>query len=505
MKGLFLNVPDARRMADAFAEQLGVPRHFESAQHPAFGRIFLDTHPVAWPKGPVFSDESRGLFAAGSGWIVFRGRLGDLEGFAGAFDADPVAAMAGVSGGAFLVLVASRSGAWIVTDPFGLHPHFTTDDRPFGKIAPSPHFFGEDRPLDAAMDRILRRTNQPFGNRTRYEGVKRLEPGTIFTKKERRSYFDYHGEPSDLAELPDVLAEHHRAFEGATKLLPLSGGLDSRLLLTAGKYDYAYTFGPRDTGDRPVAREFRERFRDYDEFSFLELEFPGSYREAGHQLFDGLCPRPFLELTAVYQRALRRWGDGCLFFDGYLGDVLLRGTYLTYPGARGAMAKLLPSMTLRNFDPLGVMRRRYPALSEVEFETVAEIFAEKTAGWDLDDLRKVQLFEILHGRGGRYAINGGTFLANQYFCPVQPFWSQEVYRRLFAADPEDCLRYRTMKRVWSRVSPDLADVPTYAGFKPTWHPDVARAVLLSTKVLARKRILKRAVSYDQELSEVRWS
>jgi hypothetical protein len=276
-------------------------------------------------------------------------------------------------------------------------------------------------------------------------------------------------------------------------------------LLATGTFDFGFTFGPSDTGDRPVARLFRDDFGDYDEFSLTELEYPSVVAELGRALLDGVCPRPFVELLPAYRRVSSRAGDGCFFFDGFLGDVLTRGIYLTHGGARGAAAKLLPALTLRDFDPVAMLRRRYPSLPDDLFAIVARLFEEKTARFDLDATHKMVLFEVLYGRGARHVLNGGSIFSNQYFASVQPFAFYSVFPPLFAAGTNDTLRYRTLRRVWSRVPRRYSDVRSFSGYKPTWHPDVARAVMLATRAFARKGWYRRAISYEEELPRIQWS
>jgi hypothetical protein len=509
MKGLYLGVPDARERAERVATELGTTAHVVEATHPAFGDLVIDHHPVAWPDGPVLREGT--LFAAASGWLVHRGRLGDLAGLARAFrDAAaagrPGEALRGLDAGAFVLLISAGDEAWIVTDPFGLHPHYTTEEGPFRRLAPAPTFVRGDRPRSAVGTTMLQVTSMAFGNLTGFEGVERLEPGAVIGRADRQRWFRYSGDASQLERIPEVIRSGHEPFAASPRVLPLSGGLDSRLILaTSGSLDHGYTFGPEATGDRPVARRFRDLFGTYDEFSLLELEYPARLRDLGHELLDGVCSNPFLELLPIYRRVRAQTGDGWFLFDGFLGDALVRGIYLTHAGVRGAIAKLLPPLTMSGFDPVGLMRRRYPGLPDDVFRVVAELFEEKTAGLDLDGPHRMVLFEMLYGRGTRYVVVGGSILSNQYFAAVQPFCYYDVFPRLFAADANETVRYRTMGRVWSRVPARFADAPTSSGYKPTWPPDVARASMLVTRALARKGWLKRAVFYASERKQVHWT
>jgi len=505
MKGLYLNVPDAEAAVSRFDRLIGVETAVARGKHPAFPRVVIGYHPEAWPQGPVVDEPE--IFAAASGWFVFRGRVGDLRGFALAFSearvrGEETRVLSEIAAGAYVILLGLGQDGFIVSDPFGLHPHYFADE-PFSQIAPSPHFLKEDRPPVPEHAAILEAENHLFGNLTLYRGVERLEPGAIITRRSVHRWFRYESERGAVSGVRDALAAGVALFRGTTSILPLSGGLDSRLIAASGAFDYAYTFGPPTTGDRPVARHFAGRFREYKEFSLLEIPYPIAVREIASECLDGVCLRPFLELVPVYQFLYRAWGGG-FFFDGYLGDVLQRGTYLTHSGFRGSLAKLMPSLTLNGFDPLALLRRRHPALSAESFALVADLYRKTMGEMDLDDLHKVLLFEIIYGRGARYTTNGGTILSGQFWTPIHPFFFPQVFRLLFGQSLEDALFYRTMRRVWSSVSRSDAAVPTYSGFSPLWNEHRARATMLVVKGIGRTGLYRRAISYESELPRVHW-
>jgi hypothetical protein len=530
MKGLYLNVAGATEGIQRIGALVGAPTRLATGAHPAFRDVVVDYHADAWPEGPIVNDRDGRLFAAASGWMSFRGEIGALAAFARAFAAahghahahGPGAAigtpatdsmatiesvLAEVDAGAFVILLAAGDDAFIITDPFGLHPHYFADD-PFARIAPSPHFLKEGRAIVPEHATILRAKNHLFGNLTIYEGIERLEPGVAIARapstRDSR-YFRYESARSDVRELAPTMRRALAFLAGRRTIVPLSGGLDSRLLAHSGDFDYGYTFGPAATGDRPIARRFASRFREYAEFSLLDLTYPSAHREAGAIIFDGVCEKPFLEILSVYRSLHERWGGGCFFLDGYLGDVLQRGTYLTYGGVLGSMAKLLPWITLRNLDGIELLRRRHAAIPPGAFRIVADLYERTVGEMDLDEAHRVLLFEILYGRGARYSINGGTVLSGQYWTPVQAFFLPQVFRLLFGQRMEDALFYRTVRAAWSAVPREVTDVPTYSGFRPHWNAHRSRATMLVVKGLAKAGLYKRAVSYESELPRIRWS
>ena len=371
-------------------------------------------------------------------------------------------------------------------------------------MAPSPHFIKEGRQQDPELCATLERQDHLFGNLTAYADIRRLEPGAIITPGRADAYFNFLPDSRGARPLQEVLRQALALFQGRKRMLPISGGLDSRLLLACGDFDYGYTFGPAETGDRPVARRFAGCFADYHELSLMDLEYPGRLREAGRQLLDGVCARPFVELLPVYRHLHRRWGAGCRFFDGFGGDVLQRALYLTHGGIVGGLAKLFPWITMHAFDPLRLLRRRYAGLPPGAADRLIETYYRKTEPWDLDEPRKLTLFELLYGRGARYIINGGTILSGQYFTAVQPFLIPAVFRAFGTIDPYDALTYRALQDLWRQLPEGFSQVPTYSGFKPVWHHNLARAVMLAVKGLGRLSVYRRSISYERERSRITW-
>ena len=507
MKGLYLNVEGAQERVERLARTIGAPTSIATASHDDLGEVLVDHHPVDWPDGPVLEDPGTDLFAAASGWFVIRGRLGDLEGFARAFAAavgkgDEAQVVHEVSVGEFVILLVIGGKRYIITDPFGLHGHYFVDDDPFATLAPSPWFIKGERPQDPVAIPIIEARNHLYGNMTLYEGVERLEPGAIITARRAERYFDYGARGEALARVPGLMAEGMIPFSTRRKVIPLSGGLDSRLILAAIGADYGYTFGPHDSGDRPVARRFAHLLKDYWEFSLLDDTYQERYRPALAAMLDGIVLRPYDELLVINRRLHERWPDASVLLDGYAGDVLQRGTLLTYGGVWGNLAKLLPLITTHDFDPMTVLRGRNAALTDEQFEVVARIYREKMDGMDLDDMHKVILFETVHGKGGRIAVQGGI-MAGQYFTNVRPLYFPSVFRSFFQEDMADTMNHRTLRALWRTVDPGFADVPTYTGFSPAGNPHLGRAIMLMFKALAKLNV-GRAVTYSKELGRTTW-
>lgn len=508
MKGLFLNIPKAVEEIHAFSEAIGT----EST----ISRVCVGGHEVIaannsadWPQGCLYQCPTQSLIVVAAGWLVFRGKMGNLDALATAIGtavskAQMDSVLAEIDAGAFTLFIARGNEYFVVTDPFGLHPHYCLDGSPLSGLAPSPQFLSRGCTPDPVRAKILTKLNHVIGNYTAYARIERLDPGSVYTGTAHHHYFDYTPHDIDEGEVVTALQDSLRLFDTRRRILPISGGLDSRLILACGQYDYGFTFGPHGTGDRPVARRFAGKFQDYIEFSLLDLHYDKNVKTVGLRMFDGICEKPFVELLAVYRFLSERWGADCLLFDGYIGDVFTRGTFLKYGGLAGSLEKMLPLTTQMRFDPLRMLRKRYAKLSEAEFGLLEDVFDAKIRGRNLSAPHKTLLFEILYGRASRYAINGGTILSRQFFTPIQPFVIPAVFRKVFGINPFEAMWYDTLPKLWRNVTDSSMQIMTYSGFKPMWNPHLSRLAVLITKGLGRVNVIKGAIQFDRELQQIQW-
>ena len=509
MKGLYVDVPDASALIKGFDSLLGLESCLAFHRHDLIGDVVVSYHSHDWPHGPIFTDPSRQLFAAASGWFSFKGRFGDLRGLALALsDArthdQASRVLAGIDGGSFALLLVEPNGYRFISDPFGLHPHYISRTLGRVRLAPSPFFVKGTGVIDPAALRILDRMNHLVGNLTSYVGVERLPPGAIVDQAGAYFYFDYTPTQFDPAEVIKELGAVSDMFADRSKLLPLSGGLDSRLLLATGSFERGFTFGPSDKGDRPIARRFRKRFtKDYDEFSFLDLEYPQQLMTAADMMFDGVCPQPFREILAAFVRLVRRWGSGLAMFDGYLGDVMTRWSWLNVPTLRNQLLRPFPMLRLSGAQDSELLRQRYAPVDPSDYRLVVEAYAAMPVGRSLEPLRRLLLFEILYGRGARYIVNGNCIMAGQFFTCVQPFFFPKIFRCLFAMDLRRGLGLNALHDLWKRLPKDLRQTRTLQGYAPGYPAQLSRLLWFKSGVL--KKLQPRLFQdYNDELCHVRW-
>lgn len=512
MKGIFARATGVDELVREFNALSGVGLVTYTHDDPVLGRIEVVYHQPEWPTSPYFARGGEDCWGLASGWFFYKGALGDMFGllrdFAGAASEQArQEVLRNVEAGAYVLILAVGDQRYIVTDPFGLHPHYSDEMAEGFTLAPAPYFLADGRDYCPELGRILATQNHLFGNYTAYKGLMRLDPGTVISVVERETsfYANYDANACSIEKALAGVTDLTEGFREQKRLLPLSGGLDSRLLLACGDFEYGFTFGPRDTGDRPIARKFSEHYEDFHEFSLHHVEYSTALEDLTKKMFHGVCAEPFVELMSVYTYLYKRWGH-CIFYDGYLGDVLQRGQYLTYGGPKGALAKLFPRINHVGFRAETFLKKRYAKLGPTEQEMLLETFTQCMARFShMDEYHRVVLFEFLYGRGSRYILNGGGTMAQQFFTSVQPFACANVFKHLFAADAYDSMSYKLMKDIWRLLPSEFSSVPTYSGYVPTWPHSLSRATMLATKALSRINPHGRAVSYDTELSEVRAS
>lgn len=509
MKGIFVNIDDSDRAATLQADSIGTFTDTASVVTELGNRIFVNGHTENWPQGMIVSDPDRGWVAVGCGYFSYKGILGDLRGFSEAFfrEDSPVCRMRAcqnISSGSFLLYLEFQGRCYFITDPFGLSPHYIKADSKPLRVAPSPFFLGLSSE-DPILSSILRKKRHLFGNYTAFTDVSRLDVGAIMAGSNVEGhYFDYLCGSGRVQDISQMMSSSMSMFDKRSTLLPLSGGLDSRFMLSINKMDYGYTYGPSDTGDRPIARRFRDHFREYEELSLLDLDYPKVVKDVGEQMMAGVVGRPLCELLVLYKRFFDRWGRGLVFVDGYLADTLQRGTYFTLDGPAGALYRLMPQLLFRNLSAEDLLRRRYQALDDFEIDFLLKEFREQTRRFDCDDWKKVFLFEVLYARGSRFIVHGGSVFASQFFTPVQPFFFYDVFRLFLSLDVQRMPTYEFLRPIWNDLSVDLKSTPTLDFYRPSWNASINRFVHVFAKLIERVRFSNRVFSYKDELPKIVW-
>lgn len=507
MKGIFLRARDTADSVGPIAKlDLDVEvAHFDLGSG---NRGFVRYEPRDWPQGPVWTDGDRAILA--SGWLSYRGKLGDIGALArdwfGPSQQSVVRALQAIDDGAYALVAIENGSIRIATDPFGLHPHFIRRVDAAWSVAPAPVFLRAGTSQDPDASRILSQLGHLFGDATLFAGVTRVPPGTVWSNVDAVPWFRYAAETASADEILSRLGGALAVHSDRARVLPLSGGLDSRLLLACGEFDAGFTFGPEATGDRPVARKFAGEFDEYDEFSLAEIDARETEQAGVRAMLLGMSRDPLAFLAPVYRRVRDRVGRGVVVADGYLGDLLQRGNYLAPVDVKGAARKLFPVRTLRGWTDESFLRARYPDLSLPDFGRLFDDYSTWVRAFRPDLPRPWcwTLFEAVRGRGARNALHGGTLTGGLYATIVHPFWSPRVVAAFMGQDPENVVSYRFLRQLWRGVSPTFRDVRTYSGFFPADVGWKSRWRMLATKSLGRLALYSRSRSYETEIAKIPW-
>lgn len=464
MRGVYLN-SDYDRIAATFGELADYSQHFSES---VFGqRVELVYDHLEWPVPPVVKTCDAAWYCYG--WFIYAGKRNDFTQLITDFEKDGCACLTQISAGMFVIIKLSAGGSMVVTDPLGLSTHYTDlrGDRLI--IAPSVKCF-DDKEKNPLMGEILGRQGNLFGNHTVFFDVERLEPGCCIQNGSETSYYqpDFNS-PHTLDQIPSLIAELCSHWSREERAVAISGGLDSRLILASSEFAFGYTYGPEHTGDRPIARKFRDDFDVYEEFSYLAPPKIESETAICEVMFAGTSSYAYRLLSAfVYARQLAKGSR--VFFDGYLGDVLQRGAFLKSGGLIGELFKLFPFLFYFDWlDDEAVLKRRYKTLTAQQFDFVRDDYRHRTANLRTNDpFVKLTYYEFVYGRGARYVINGGNITAGQVYTVIPVFTDLRIFHTFLSQPMLDSVTYNFIAQVWKSLPKRYKAVATETGFKPGW-------------------------------------
>ncbi len=506
MKGLYLRCSTASEDVAAIHRLLGLDRALTPTPL-AHCQICIEA--ADWPNGATQRSADGRLILIGAGLAIIDQKLGWPADFADRLAAVAPSAMGrlfqDLDFGSFIALVARPEGVFAITDPFGLAAHYWESGPDGPRLAPSLWFLARDRTPDPSLQAFLETRQYLVGNLTPYPGIQRLMPGAVtdLGSGDHWRWFDYGGGTFCPERFLQAIKAPWVAFGDRPSVLPLSGGLDSRLLLTCRDHSYGLTFGPAESGDRPVARRFADRFQTYDAFSLFDLDLRATDKTVADRLVFGSATQPNAPALATFRRPWQKLsGQAPVVFDGYLGDVLQRGSYFGHRGVTSRAARLLPELTFWLYTPPQLLERRHLALSPEHRALVMTQFKTLRDFMNVEDWHAMLLFEILFGRGGRWMSTGSLF-PHQYLTTVMPFYAPAAFRTLFAASAPDMTSFRVLEAIWRRLPEAVSKVPTPEGVVPRWPHRIAKARLFIEPLL---RLIGRGAgpTYATERARLRW-
>lgn len=287
--------------------------------------------------GEVYEDE------------VLEGRASAADVVLRAYAQDPSSAARLNGSYAFVVIDADRRAAALGTDENSFIPVYYTPVQ--GVLCFSWDIsrllrVGGARPcLDAeGLFAWLLVGGRGFADRTRFEGIRRLEPATVVTFADgatsvvRNSPFGFSADGTAEAQLLEEAAHAladgvRRRIRGRRRLaIGLSGGLDSRLVLAAAvpRFEgdwYCYTYGRCGFAEHDIAREVARHYGVPhativfpDDHVYIDYAADGVFYSGGASLFKhGVQPHLF---AAIRDRS---GADGLLL--GSALDLVLGSTF----------------------------------------------------------------------------------------------------------------------------------------------------------------------------------
>lgn len=470
MRGMYLNCDDGKlpassALADKYSHEFLFPATLGE------GKVVYDLN--EWPLPPIYKNNDN-IFIV-TGWFIYKGQRNNLSQLADDILSIGIDTVNLVEVGSFVLYWWDGTTPRIIVDPMGLSTHYVDHLADELTIAPSVKalFRENTHKQSTIMTSILSKKNHLIGNFTLFDGIERLSPGSMLSTVKSQQYTTISCESKDdYSTLGAVIADIGTYWDDSKKILPLSAGLDSRFLLANTTFKNGFTYGPKNSPEVNITAQFANEFSDYYSFDFCQEPLAVNEEDILNEIAFGVV-KPIPRLLSNYLHVKDRFQAAHVFFEGYLGDVFQRGTFITFKGVLGEIFKIFPLVyKVKKFDGITLLRLRYKELNEKELELLVNDFIEKTRDLAFDDYQKVTYYEFLFGRGGRYAVFGSNILAAQVFTVVSPFTHKKIFNALIHQDFSDAVSYRTMKKLWSTAKSKYTRAKVESGYSPGSSPVV---------------------------------
>jgi hypothetical protein len=273
------------------------------------------------------------------------------------------------------------------------------------------------------------------------------------------------GQKDQLGKVPEYIDKLVRHWPEESRCLPISGGLDSRLVVTGNRFEYGYTYGPEDSGDRPIARQFADHFNRYNEYEFHVCGTLEEEKPLLDSFFYGVSDW-MPQLLSSYHYSFSSANGAYAMFDGFQGDVLQRANHLKFGGALGSVLKLFPWLYKLGFSARFLMNNRNKAMSDESFEFMMADYEKRTAHLQADTYQKIVYYEFIYGRGARYVVNGGNITAGQMYTTIPVFLLQPIFDMMVSQNFADTVHYKQISKIWSEVPMRYRELDSDAGVGP---------------------------------------
>lgn len=464
MRGLYINCNASKIPASLeFSSQYSCTHDFNTLT----GKGISIYNPYEWPKPPVF-EQSEHYFVV-YGWFVYENERNNLSRLASDIINQGSKILNKIQSGVFVIYWKNQDSEKVITDPCGLSHHFIDENDTNLRIAPAVKvlYREEAHPINEDIANIYQKKQHLFGNYTIFDGISRLCPASVTSKNEHQLY-DIISKDSaiPLDELGEEFNRFIKQWNYNDRILPISSGLDSRLILANGEFKYGFTYGPENSPEINIASSFKAEFEHYHSYDYSSPKLHNNEGEIVAEMSLGSLIAIHRLLTN-YAYVKDVFSSANVFYDGYCGDVFQRGTFINFKGVQGELLKIFPWLyRVLNWDAKHLLRKRNANLTEKEFQLVFDDFTHHTCRLELNDYQKITYYEFLYGRGGRYAIFGSNILAAQVFTVASPFADKVIFNSVIHQDFLDSVSYKTMKKMWSKVKSKYSKVKVESGYKP---------------------------------------
>ncbi|TMP74021.1 hypothetical protein [Pseudoalteromonas sp. S1608] len=394
------------------------------------------------------------------GWFIYKGKLNNFEALSNDLKLFGLQTLEKIDSGVYSGVVTLDGDDYFFIDKMGLSIHFLFKQDEKVIISAALQTIKDNFALTVSdvHESILRKRGHLFGPYTQYQevtcippgGIVSLNNGEIVSKKSLASLIN--PTSNQLEQIPSKIKSLIKLIPEQKRCLALSGGFDSRLILSQSDMQDGYCYGPKNSADRPIARQFKANFKN-----FYEFEFDGAPATSNDvEVFDFLVesPRKYNNphFISAYYTAFELTKSSDFFFDGYLGDVFKRGTYLYFPGLLGEIYRFFPLLyKVRPLSAQALLKKRYNNLTVQEFTVLFNDFELETQELNISDYNKVILYESFLARGRRY-ISRGALVINGCFKEVVPvFMSPDLQSIFVNQDYCDAVTFKNIKKVWQNV------------------------------------------------------
>ena len=327
---------------------------------------------------------------------------------------------------------------------------------------------GESKMINQKSACVFRFTGYTISNTTLLEGVYQVQPGEMVCRGDEQSenlfYFRFAKKETTVSyeeakqQLSDILQRVGKrlvtSLEGRPVAVPLSGGLDSRLivyLLHQQQYKNVtcFTYGKRQhnhelSRSQRVAEHFGYPWLlvDYQQLGQCNLSKDSDFQSYSHYAFQYSAKCYLSEyLAAVYLRNQQILSHDTVVLPGHSGDTIggshVRPYMLNYRSDKQVIKDLIYNhfnlFETHGSDRCEITRQLNDLFRQSEYRDLS--YAEKMKAW------------VLRERHGKYIVNSCRLWEYMGCSFLLPLWDSELVD-FFAALP---IKFRLHKKLYEEV------------------------------------------------------